>query len=138
MFRDVVLKEYRPGDLVWINDYPLMLLPKLLRLQMPDILIGFYLHCVFPSSEVYRILPQRENILRGVLSSNIIGFHNFEYMQQFLNSCIHILGLECSSSAIEACEDAGGTTTKVVTVPLGIHVDPYKKLLRTENVRRRI
>lgn len=138
IFRDAVLKEYRRGDLVWINDYPLMLLPKLLRLKKSDITIGFYLHCVFPSSEVYRILPQREEILRGVLSSNIVGFHNFEYMQQFLNSCIHILGLECSASCIEACEDAGGTTTKVVTVPLGINIEPYQKLLNAEPTRARM
>jgi len=137
-FRDAVLKEYRRGDLVWINDYPLMLLPKLLRVRKTDITIGFYLHCVFPSSEVYRILPQREEILRGVLSSNIVGFHNFEYMQQFLNSCIHILGLECSSSCIEACEDAGGTTTKVVTVPLGINIAPYQQLMAAETTRNRM
>jgi len=137
-FRDAIMNEYRRGDLVWINDYPLMLLPKLLRLEMPDIPIGFYLHCVFPSSEVYRILPQREEILRGVLSSNIVGFHTFEYAQQFLNSCIHILGLECSASCIEACEDAGGTTTKVVTVPLGIDIEPYQEVLNTSAARDRM
>lgn len=138
MFRSAVLKEYSRGDLVWINDYQLMLLPKLLRKERPDIPIGFYLHCVFPSSEVYRILPQRENILRGVLSSNIVGFHNFEYAQQFLNSCIHILGLECSASSIEACEDAGGTTTKVVTVPLGIHIEPYQHVLNLPDMPNRL
>lgn len=128
-FCDAVLAEYSPGDMVWINDYQLMLLPKLIRNKERDAPIGFYLHCVFPSGEVYRILPQREDILRGVLSSNIIGFHNFQYAQHFLTSCIHVLGLECSASGIEACEDAGGTYTKVVTVPLGIDLSPFQGLL---------
>jgi len=137
-FRDAMLKEYSRGDLVWINDYPLMLLPQLLRQERPDILIGFYVHCVFPSPEVYRILPQREHILRGVLSSNIIGFHNFQYVQHFLTSCIHVLGLECTASGIEACEHAGGTHTKVITVPLGIHLEPYQSLLNQQETRDRI
>lgn len=137
-FRDVVLKEYQRGDLVWINDYPLMLLPQLLRQERPDIPIGFYLHCVFPSPEVYRILPQREAMLRGILSSNIIGFHNFQYVQHFLTSCIHVLGLECTASGIEACEHAGGTHTKVITVPLGIRLEPYQALLNQKETRARI
>jgi len=132
LFRDAVLKEFTRGDIVWINDYPLMLLPKLLRTERPDITVGFYLHCVFPSSEVYRILPQREEILRGVLSSNIIGFHTFQYVQHFLTSCIHVLGLECTTSGIEACEDAGGTHTKVITVPLGINLEPYQRVMAQE------
>lgn len=136
-FSEGILKEYSSGDLIWINDYPLMLLPKLLRKVKADIPVGFYLHCVFPSSEVYRILPQREEILRGVLSSNIVGFHNFEYAQNFLNGCIHILGLECSASCIEACEDAGGTTTKVVTVPFGIAITPYQNLLNHQETMSR-
>lgn len=137
-FRDAVLHRYTRGDAVWINDYKLMLLPKLLREEHPDIPIGFYLHCVFPSSEVYRILPQREDILRGVLSSNIIGFHNFAYVQHFLTTCIHVLGVECTASGIEACEDAGGTHTKVTTVPLGINLEPYKRLLSQTSTKDRI
>mmetsp|Transcript_55895 Transcript_55895/g.120932 ORF Transcript_55895/g.120932 Transcript_55895/m.120932 type:complete len:1035 (-) Transcript_55895:3-3107(-) len=127
-FRDVVLKEYTLGDFVWINDYPLMLLPKLLRKERVDMTIGFYIHCVFPSSEVYRILPQREQLLRGILSANVIGFHNVQYMRRFLTTCTRILGLECTmsggKSGIEACEDAGGTYTRVIAVPLGINLQP--------------
>jgi len=127
-FSDAVLQDYKPGDLVWINDYPLMLLPKFLRQERPDIHIGFYLHCVFPSSEIYRILPQREDLLRGVLSANLIGFHNFQYVRHFLTSCTRVLGLECSASGIEACEDAGGTHTKVIAAPLGINLEPFRNI----------
>jgi len=137
-FRDAVLQEYKRGDVVWINDYPLMLLPKLLRAERPDICIGFYFHCVFPSSEVYRMLPQRESLLSGVLSSNVIGFHNFQYVRHFLTSCTRVLGLECTASGIEACEDAGGTCTKVIAVPLGLHLEPYQRILKQEDTEIRI
>eukprot|EP00439_Symbiodinium_sp_Y106_P026326 s1471_g3.t1 len=137
-YRDAVLQIYSRGDLVLINDYPLMLLPKALRKERPDISIGFYIHCVFPSSEVYRILPQREELLRGVLSSNVIGFHNFQYVRHFLTAATRILGCECTANGIEACEDAGGTSTKVIAVPLGIQLEPYTKIFNREETKQRI
>lgn len=137
-FRDAVLQIHTRGDLVLINDYPLMLLPKALRKERPDISIGFYIHCVFPSSEVYRILPQREELLRGVLSSNVIGFHNFQYVRHFLTAATRILGCECTASGIEACEDAGGTSTKVIAVPLGIHLEPYSQIFHREDTKTAI
>lgn len=137
-FRDAVLQVATRGDLVLINDYPLMLLPKLLRKERPDMCIGFYMHCVFPSSEVYRILPQREHLLRGVLSSNIIGFHNFQYVRHFLTASTRILGCECTASGIEACEDAEGTSTKVIAVPLGIDLEPYQFIFHQEETKARM
>eukprot|EP00929_Paragymnodinium_shiwhaense_P095795 TRINITY_DN57080_c0_g1_i1.p1 TRINITY_DN57080_c0_g1~~TRINITY_DN57080_c0_g1_i1.p1 ORF type:complete len:1079 (+),score=248.44 TRINITY_DN57080_c0_g1_i1:126-3362(+) len=128
-FRDAIMSQHKRGDLVWINDYTLMLLPKLLREERPDISIGFFLHCVFPGSEVYRMLPQREELLRGVLSSNFIGLHNFQFVRRFLTSCTWVLGLECTTSSIEACEDAGGTSTRIVAVPLGLDLQPYREVL---------
>mmetsp|Transcript_99840 Transcript_99840/g.192821 ORF Transcript_99840/g.192821 Transcript_99840/m.192821 type:complete len:1008 (+) Transcript_99840:74-3097(+) len=137
-FKDVVLRHYIRGDLVWINDYPLLLLPQLLREERPDVAMGFYLYCVFPSPEVFRILPQRKCLLRGVLSSNIIGFHSFSYVQNFLTSCIQVLGLECTTSGIEACEMAGGTHTKCLTMPRGIQVEPYHRILRCPQTMEKI
>ncbi|CAJ1357655.1 unnamed protein product [Effrenium voratum] len=137
-FCDAVLQQHQRGDLVLINDYPLMLLPKALRKERPDISIGFYIHCVFPSSEVYRILPQREELLRGVLSSNVIGFHNFQYVRHFLTAATRILGCECTASGIDACEDAGGTSTKVIAVPLGIHLEPYSQVWDQEDTKKAV
>lgn len=136
-FRDLVLKEWKQNDMVWIHDYSLMLLPKMLRKELPDIFIGFYMHCVFPSSEVYRVLPQREHLLRGVLSSNIVGFHNFQYVRHFLTACTRVLGLECTASGIEACPDALGTHTKVIAVSLGIDLAPYQSILACEETKAR-
>lgn len=137
-FAKCVLPLYSSGDVVWIHDYPLMLLPKILRNQKPEMPIGIYIHAVFPTSDVYRILPQREELLRGVLSANIIGFHNFQYVRYFLTSCTRILGIECTSSGIEACEDTGGTATKVVATPVGINCQPYMRRMEEESMQGQV
>ncbi len=64
-FADVVAAHYRPGDLIWVHDYQLLLLPGLLRRRMPDARIGFFLHIPFPSEELFRTLPSRERDPRG-------------------------------------------------------------------------
>jgi trehalose-6-phosphate synthase len=72
-FARVLLQQYRAGDVVWVHDYQLMLLPALLRRARPNMKIGFFLHTPFPSSEIYRVLPARRELLIGVLSSDLIG-----------------------------------------------------------------
>ena len=93
-FADVVAAEYRTGDTIWVHDYQLMLLPALLRQRLPNARIGFFLHIPFPSSEVFRVLPWRRQILRGLLGADLIGFHTFAYMRHFLASLLHVEGVE--------------------------------------------
>ena len=93
-FAEVVAQDVKEGDLVWIHDYHLMLTPAYIReLVDPkiDFKIGFFLHTAFPSSEIYRILPVRVEILKGVLRSDLIGFHTLDYARHFLSSCWIIL-----------------------------------------------
>src|SRR5262249_49783952 len=71
IFRDAVLRELSPGDLVWIHDYHLMLLPRLLRDARPSCRIGFFLHIPFPASDAFRTLPRREELLRGLLGADL-------------------------------------------------------------------
>ena len=66
-FRDAVLEHLEPGDTVWIHDYHLMLLPRLIRDVAPEARVGFFLHIPFPASETFRILPHRDEVLRGLL-----------------------------------------------------------------------
>jgi trehalose 6-phosphate synthase/phosphatase len=74
MFADEVLKNFEAGDIVWCHDYHLMLLPRLLK-ENSDIKmkVGWFLHTPFPSPEIYRALPDRENILEAVLASDLVG-----------------------------------------------------------------
>lgn len=96
LFARTIATEAREGDLVWIHDYHLMLLPQILREELraqgkENVRIGFFLHTPFPSSEIYRILPVRGQLLRGILHCELIGFHTYDYARHFLSSCAHIL-----------------------------------------------
>ena len=95
LFAKAIAKDVHDGDLVWVHDYHLMLLPSMLRQEMgdskPNVKIGFFLHTPFPSSEIYRILPVRNEVLTGVLHCDLIGFHTYDYARHFLSSCSRML-----------------------------------------------
>jgi trehalose 6-phosphate synthase/phosphatase len=93
-FAQAVIDNYQPGDLIWVQDYHLMLVPAMLRRALPDAHIGFFLHVPFPSSEVFSVLPWREEILTGLLGADLIGFHTPGYMRHFTTSLRRVLGVD--------------------------------------------
>ncbi len=117
-FRDALLDFLQPGDVVWVQDYHLMLLPRLLREKAPQSLIGFFLHIPFPSFEIFRLLPLRwrRELLKGLLGADLIGFHTYEYMQHFLQSVLRLLGHEHQMGYLNLPDHV----TKVETYPMGI------------------
>jgi trehalose 6-phosphate synthase/phosphatase len=116
LYADRILHVYQPGDIVWIHDYHLMLLPSILRQRVPNIYIGFFLHIPFPSSEFLRCLPRRKDILTGVLGATMIGFQSYGYSRHFNSCCKRILGFESSSAGV----DAYGAHVAVDVFPIGI------------------
>ncbi len=119
-YAEVVLDNIEDGDTVWVHDYQLMLLPELIKKERPDVQIGFFLHIPFPSYEVFRILPWREEILKGLLGADLIGFHTYDYQRHFLSSVSRILRHEVSFNEITLKD-------RMVTInsfPMGID---YKK-----------
>jgi trehalose 6-phosphate synthase/phosphatase len=100
-FADVVAARYRPGDLIWVHDYQLLLLPGLLRKRIPDARIGFFLHIPFPSEELFRTLPARERILEGLLGADLVGFHTPAYLRHFATSLIDILGISVDIDRVQ-------------------------------------
>ena len=104
-FADAIVDIVEDGDFIWVHDYQLMLLPAILRERLESsgkvVKIGFFLHTPFPSSEIYRILPVRKQVLLGVLNSDLIGFHTYDYARHFLSSCSRILGLHTMPNGAE-------------------------------------
>lgn len=99
-FADSVLSIYHPGDEVWIHDYHLMLVPEMLVKRRKGMKIGFFLHIPFPSSEIFRTLPVRKEILKGILGSNLIAFHTHDFARHFLSSCSRILGCDVAADGL--------------------------------------
>lgn len=91
-FADAVAERWRPGDLVWVHDYQLMLVPGLLRKRLPGARVGFFLHIPFPPSDTFRTVPARESLLEGLLGADLVGFHTAAYLRNFGSSVLKVLG----------------------------------------------
>lgn len=110
---------------IWVHDYHLMLLPELLRARLPLAKIGFFLHIPFPSFEIFRLLPQRTEILNGLLGADIVGFHTHDYGRHFLSSCLRLLGTSLTDRAVSY----NGRHVQIGTYPIGIDYKKFQQQL---------
>jgi trehalose 6-phosphate synthase/phosphatase len=110
-------------DQVWVHDYQLMLLPGMIREKYPQARIGFFLHIPFPSSEIFRLLIWREEILEGVLGSDLIGFHTYDYVRHFLSSTRRLLGVDHHLNILHY----GDRSIRVDAFPMGIDYEKFHR-----------
>lgn len=134
IFCDEVMKIAKPGDYVWVHDYQLMLLPQLLREKFPDLEIGFFLHIPWPSFELFRLLPWREEILNGLLGADLIGFHTYDYVRHFLSSVSRIMGFEHTLGKV----GMGNRVIKADAFPMGINYEKYSQAISKAGVRKEV
>lgn len=116
----------------WVHDYQLMLLPELLRSKHKKAEIGFFLHTPFPSFEIFRLLPEREQLLRGLLGANLVGFHTYDYVRHFLSSVRRTLGYESHLGALQV----EGTIVQTDAFPIGIDYKKFAKSSRKRAVKK--
>ncbi|KAI0016421.1 family 20 glycosyltransferase [Xylariomycetidae sp. FL0641] len=100
-FADKIVKNWKRGDTIWIHDYHLLLVPGMIRKKLPEAKIGLFLHVAFPSSEVFRCLAVRKQLLEGMLGANLVGFQVSEYSRHFLQTCSRILSVEATNEGIQ-------------------------------------
>lgn len=122
-FADVVLEHIEDGDIVWVHDYQLLLLPKMIKEKKPNTTIGFFLHIPFPSYEIFRTIPWREQLLEGMLGADLLGFHTYDYERHFLSSIKRLLHLDVNFNEI-TLEDR---IIKVDSFPMGIDYNRYNQ-----------
>jgi trehalose 6-phosphate synthase len=138
IFAEELIKDLEDGDTVWMHDYHLMLLPAMIREELGDrmsnVKIGFFLHTPFPSGELYRILPVRDEILLGLLQCDLVGFHTYDYVCHFISSCSHILGSKTTPDGVHFQD-------KFVTCgafPVGIDPNKIVNCMKKPKVQERI
>ncbi|KAH8481957.1 hypothetical protein H0E87_029422 [Populus deltoides] len=119
-------------DSVWVHDYHLMVLPSILRNRYTRVKLGFFLHSPFPSSEIYRTIPVREQILRSLLNCDLIGFHTFDYARHFLSCCSRLLGIDYQCKRGYIGLDYCGKTINIKILPVGIHMGQLESDLNME------
>ncbi|MBA2242130.1 MAG: bifunctional alpha,alpha-trehalose-phosphate synthase (UDP-forming)/trehalose-phosphatase, partial [Chthoniobacterales bacterium] len=133
-FAEKVLESVKPGDLVWIHDYQLMLMPAMLHGLMPCLKIGFFLHTPFPSFETFRCHPKRRELVGGMLGADLIGFHTFGYMRHFRSTALRLLGAESEITRIRS-ED--GHTSVMGVFPIGINSGKFEEALDSQAFEKR-
>jgi len=153
-FAEKIIELYKPGDIsitlscsfnltiVWVHDYFLALLPEMIKRKIPNAFVGMFMHAPFPSSEYFRCLPstnlslidliiERNEVLSGMLGSNMIGFQNYSYSRHFVSSCIRVLGLESTKSGV----DAHGARVAIEAFPIGIDVSRVERELASPSTK---
>jgi trehalose 6-phosphate synthase/phosphatase len=136
VFAETVANTLRPDDVLWIHDYHLMLLPKLVREEFPEMPIGFFLHIPFPSWEIFRLLPRpwREEILEGLLGASLIGFHTHDYARDFLTSVLRTSGYEHQLGSLTLRD----RMVEVDTFPMGVEFERFAEAAASRETALRV
>lgn len=127
LFAEKMIQLANEGDTIWIHDFHLMLLPAMIKEQLPGITIGLFLHIPFPSFEIFRLLPWREKILGGMLGADLVGFHTYDYVRHFLSAVRRLFGYETVFNRISIDE----RTLKVDAFPKGINYHRFRSQAET-------
>jgi trehalose 6-phosphate synthase/phosphatase len=123
-----------PSSIVWVHDYQLMLVPELMRATTPDATIGFFLHVPFPASEIFRMLPEREQVLMGILGADLVGFQTHADLHEFRRSVLQVLGIESRMEQV----DVDGRVVRLGVFPIGIVPGEWAQILSKRRVQQRV
>src|SRR5579871_4725422 len=129
---DEIIRFYKPGDIIFVNDYQLLLVPGYVREHISQAKIGFFLHIPFPHFEIFQLLPRgiRKEIGKGLLGANVVGFHTQDFVNNFLQVVRRLLGKENILGEIRQSTH----TTKVVMLPLGVSIEKFTKAVRNRKI----
>lgn len=137
-FADAILAVAKPGDTIWVHDYHLLLVPDMVRQSLPEASIGFFQHIPFPAFEIFRLLPWRDELLRGLMGADLIGFHTYDDVKHFLEAAASFSEV-CDGNASVLLNEILLEDDRTVTVeafPMGIDYDYYKGLSDKEETQR--
>src|SRR6516165_9830776 len=141
-FAEAASRAAAKNATVWVQDYQLQLVPRMLREQRPDLTIGFFLHIPFPPVELFMQLPWRTEIVEGLLGADLVGFHLAGGAQNFLILSRRLLGASTSRGSVGVRSRFGeveldGRTVRVGAFPISIDSNELDQKGRDRNVRRR-
>jgi len=131
-FSQEVIYHLNDGDTVWIHDYQLLLLPCYVRRNKPQVTIGFFQHIPFPSYEIFRLIPWREELIEGILGADLLGFHTFDDVRHFLSAASRLSSAKPSENVIIH----KNRQIVVEAFPMGIDNDKFENLTKNIKVAR--
>ncbi|MEW5825490.1 MAG: bifunctional alpha,alpha-trehalose-phosphate synthase (UDP-forming)/trehalose-phosphatase [Candidatus Bipolaricaulota bacterium] len=134
-FADAVAEAAAPGDMIWVQDYQLMLVPRMVRHRLPHATIGFFLHIPFPAYEVFRLLPWRRELLEGALGADVVGLHTYDYVGHFLDAVQAVLGRSHEFADV-TLED--GRVARVESFPMGIDATRFETAAQSRDAEKEV
>lgn len=129
-FSETVLRHLTEGDTVWVHDYQLLLVPGLIRAQQSHLTIGFFQHIPFPSYEIFRLIPWRDELIDGIFGADLIGFHTFDDVRHFLSAASKLSNAQYANNVINYHE----RQIVVEAFPMGIDDEKFEKLGEDDQV----
>lgn len=121
------------GSVVWVHDYQLQLVPGLLRAARPDLTIGFFLHIPFPSVDLFTRLPWRDEIVKGLLGCDLVGFQRPRDAQNFVATVDQLLDVQVDDTTVTY----DGRTVVAGEYPISIDVDEVEEIATGRATRQR-
>ncbi|WP_285058257.1 bifunctional alpha,alpha-trehalose-phosphate synthase (UDP-forming)/trehalose-phosphatase [Pedobacter ginsengisoli] len=131
-FSEVVIQHIKDGDTIWVQDYQLLLLPCRIRTERPGVTIGFFQHIPFPSYEIFRLIPWREELIKGMLGADLLGFHTFDDVRHFLSAVSRLSSSKMDDNVIIY----KNRHIVVEAFPMGIDYDKFEGLTQHAKVAR--
>ncbi len=129
-----ILQHASSEDIIWVHDYQLLLLPQMLRKELPNATIGFFQHIPFPSYEIFRLFPWRLETLEGMLGADLIGFHTYDDMRHFLSSVSRIVGVGHTMGQIRMDD----RLLAVDAFPMGIDYEKFEKAATSKETKQEL
>ena len=141
-FAAATVKVASENATVWVQDYQLQLVPRMLRELRPDLRIGFFLHIPFPPVELFLQLPWRTELIRGLLGADLVGFHLSGGAQNFMFLARRLAGASASRSTVGIRTRLGEVnvddrTVRVGAFPISIDSTALDKMARSKPIRQR-
>ncbi|HJQ94093.1 MAG TPA: trehalose-6-phosphate synthase [Acidimicrobiia bacterium] len=133
-YAEAVLEHANPGDLIWVHDYHLLLLPQMLREASPDFEIRFFLHIPFPPVELYARLPWRRQLIEGMLAADVIGFQTESSTANFRKAADVFAGAEVQDRLVRI----GSRSIRTMAAPISVDFDSYNDVAGTPRIDERV
>ncbi len=136
-FAEAAAEQAAPGATVWVHDYQLQLVPKMLRGLRDDVRIGFFNHIPFPGYEIFAQLPWRRQVVEGLLGADLLGFQRRADATNFLRACRRAVGLTTKGSTVRVSGPDGPREIQAAAFPISIDAAGLAETAQREDVRKR-
>ncbi len=123
-FATAIARAAPQNATVWVHDYHLLLVPKMLRTRRPDVRIGLFLHIPFPNVQLFSMLPWRQEVLAGMLGSDLIGFQVAEDAANFISTAERLLDKHTDGHRLRV----GSRTVEVDAFPISVDFTRWDEL----------